>query len=136
MALGHDFARVLVERFGLWNQFDGFIELRIILQRDPEALVQSENAGENFALDLPFQPGQVLLNFRLGVLDVLIVEIFAEFVDDLVVHDEVLGDIGLRAEVEAGEIADALRSRVKHAAAIERCAGNRPVWVRPQSRQE
>ncbi len=72
LALGHDLARVLVKRFRLWNQVDGFIELRIILQRDFEAFVQSENAGEHFALDLPFQPGQVLLNFRLGVLDVLV----------------------------------------------------------------
>jgi hypothetical protein len=74
----------LVQRFGLWNQVDGFIELRVILQRDFEALVQSENAGENFALNLPFQPGQVLLNFRFAILDVLIAEVGAELVDNLV----------------------------------------------------
>ena len=72
LALGHDFARVLIERFGLGNQFDGFIELRIIFQRDFVALVQAENGGEHFALDLPLQPGQVLLDFRLGVMDVLV----------------------------------------------------------------
>ena len=53
LALGHDLARVLVERFGLRNQVDGFIELRIVLQRHFIAFVQSENAGEHFALDLP-----------------------------------------------------------------------------------
>src|SRR5580700_2905350 len=121
LALRYDFARVLVQRFGLWNQVDGFIELRVILQRDFEALVQSENAGENFALNLPFQPGQVLLNFRFAILDVLIAEVGAELVDNLVGHHELLAYIGLGAEVKPGEIADALGSSVEHAAAIERC---------------
>src|ERR1700730_9727716 len=120
LPLGYDLARVLIERAGLRNQFDSLFELRIILQRDLETLIQSEGAGKDFALDLQFKPSQVFLNLGLGVLDVLLIEIFSEFIDDLVVHDEVLGDLGLGAEVETGEITDPLRSRVKHAAAIER----------------
>src|ERR1700745_1800647 len=89
-ALSHNLSRVLIERAGLRNQLLGFLQLRIFLKLHFVAVVQAEHRGEYLALDLPFDPSQVVLNIRLRELDVLLVEIFAKLADHRVVGHEVL----------------------------------------------
>src|SRR5713101_294790 len=116
LALGDNLSRILVERTRLRDQLDGLLDLRVFLEFHFEAVVQAKDAGENFTLYLPLEPGDVLLDFRLGVFDVLLAEVLAEMVEDNVVHHEILGDLRLFAEVEAREIADALRKRIENIA--------------------
>src|SRR6202021_127615 len=119
-ALSHDLACVLIERAGLRKQLFRLLQLRIFLKLDLITIVQTEHRGEYLALDLPFDPGQVVLNVWLGELDVLQVEIFAELSDHRVVGHEVLRYLRLLAQIVPHEIAYALWKRIKHATAEKR----------------
>src|SRR6201982_1265461 len=119
-ALSHNLACVLIERAGLRNQLLRLLQLRIFLKLHLVAVVQAEHRGEYLALDLPFDPGQVVLHVRFGELYVLLVEILAELADHRVVGHEVLRYLRLFAQIVPHEIAYALREGIEHAAAEQR----------------
>src|ERR1700683_1889105 len=119
-ALGDDFAGVLVKRTSLGNQFNAFIELRIFLQGYFETLIEAEDGGEDLALNLPLQRGEVILVVGFGVMNVLVAQVFAELIDDFFIYNEILGDVRFFTKVVAGEIANALREQVENAPAVQR----------------
>src|ERR1700691_5218349 len=129
-ALGDDFAGVLVKRTSLGNQFNGFIELRIILQGYFETLIQAEDGGEDLALNLPLQPGEIILDFRFGVMNVLVAQVFAELVDDFFIYNEILGEVRFFAEIVAREVANALRKKVENAPAVHSLLETVGLWFR------
>src|SRR5271154_1080635 len=104
-ALGHYLSRVRIERLRLRDRGDRFIQLRVVLQRDVVSLVDSEYRGEHLALDLPLQPGKVLLDFGFREWNVLFAEIFPQLRDHGIVHHEFLGDFRLLTEIVADKIA-------------------------------
>ena len=70
--LGHDFASVFVERAGLRDGVNGFLNLGIGFEKNLEAFLGSVAGHKDFLLDLAFDPVLVLGKPRLGVADVVL----------------------------------------------------------------
>src|ERR1700722_6603864 len=94
-ALRQDLLGVLIQSSRLGHRVDGLLQLRIVLQFYLVAVVQAEIRREYLALDLPLQPRQVGLDILLGVLDLLLVQILAQFLEQLICHRGIFGPVTL-----------------------------------------
>src|SRR4029077_8924249 len=81
--------------------------------------VEAENRGDDFAPDLPLDPGKIFLDLGFGVTNVLLREVAAEESEAGVAGGEIGGDVRLLGEKIASEIADARLDGEKDAAPEE-----------------
>src|SRR2546427_6442923 len=100
-------SRVFIERAGLRKGINRLYDLRIIFEFDLVPCGQAEYGDERLFLDLPLDPIPIGGNIRLGIADILLVQIAAEGRENAVVHLEISADLRFAAEKIGGEIADA-----------------------------
>ena len=69
LALRDDLSGIFIKRPRLRQGFDGLFQLRVVFQIDFVSLGQAEYRDERFFLDLALDPGEVLSDVGVGVLD-------------------------------------------------------------------
>src|SRR5208283_1522150 len=74
-------------------------------EKDFEAFLSAVGGHEDFLLDLALDPILIVGHFGLGVADVALGQVIAEFLHDVVIHFKAVSDVGLGAEEVGGDAA-------------------------------
>ena len=112
--LRHDLTRILVECAGLRNSFHSLLHLGIRFQLNFEPFLHAEIRDQHFLLDLALYPIQVLGHIRLGVVHVVLSEIFVEALHHVIVHFKLFRDCRLVSHVIAREASHATFVRIEN----------------------
>src|SRR5712671_4352803 len=114
--LRDDSTRVLVKRPRLRQGFDRFLKLCVLFEIDLVTLRQSENGDESLFLDFAFDPGKMLGDIRVGILDFFFVQVSQKYFQRALVGGEILCNFGFRSQEVGRETAHAARIPKKHIA--------------------
>jgi len=86
--LRDDSTRVLVKRPRLRQGFDCFLKLCVLFEIGLVTLRKAENGDESLFLDFALDPGKMLGDIRVGILDFLFVQVRQKYFQRVVVGGE------------------------------------------------